>query len=315
MPDVIKLQESKEKIISIIKVGGPSYPAKIAQAIGIQPLFISAFLSELVREQKLKLSNMKIGSSPLYYTDGQESFLTNFIQYLNSKEREAFLKLKGSNILEDEKQEPAIRVALRRLKDFAFPINVKVNGETKLFWRYFLLNEAETKGKINEILRLPKQIINKEKIQPIRKEGKTSPENIEKIQEIQKPLHKTQETLNVLPTSTPKPKEKKTIDSDFTKTIKEYLQARDIEILEEITSKKKEFQSKIRIDTLFGKQSFYLTAKEKKKISTNDLVIAHQNAQSEKMPALLISSGELDKKALEHMQKWKQLIKFEKINL
>jgi len=40
----------------------------------------------------------------------------------------------------------------------------------------------------------------------------------------------------------------------------------------------------------------------------------HQKAQSEKMPALIIAPGELDKKALLHLQTWKNLIKFEKID-
>ena len=141
MPDMNKLLAEKEKIIAVIRSSGPSYPGRIARATGLPPLFASAFLSELVAEKKLKLSNMKVGSSPLYFIDGQEKILENFVEYLNNREKEAFKLLKESQILEDEKQEPVIRVALRNIKDFALPITVKVDGETKLFWKYFSLSQ------------------------------------------------------------------------------------------------------------------------------------------------------------------------------
>ena len=73
-----KLQEKKEKIILVINSIGPSYPSRIARETGIDPLFVSAFLAELVSDKKLKVSNMKVGSSPLYLIPGQEPLLENF---------------------------------------------------------------------------------------------------------------------------------------------------------------------------------------------------------------------------------------------
>ena len=77
--------------------------------------------------------------------------------------------------------------------------------------------------------------------------------------------------------------------------------------------KKKEFAGKIRIDSLFGKQEFYLMAKDKKKITETDINLALQKAQSEKMIAVILSPGILDKNAEEHLKQWRNLIKFEKI--
>ncbi|MCH7567938.1 MAG: hypothetical protein IIA87_00820 [Nanoarchaeota archaeon] len=289
MPDLQKLYENKEKIISTIKTAGPSFPARISRETGISPLFVSAFLSELVSERKLKLSNMKVGSSPLYFIIGQEAKLENFVDYLNSKEKEAFILLKESQILEDEKQQPAIRVALRKIKDFALPITVRVNGESRLFWRFFMLPNEQIKIKIQQIIQGKIPRLKKEIIKPLKIE-----------QTIKKPIIAKQK----------KPKQ----IFEFPNLIKEHLSAKDIEILEEISAKKKEFVSKIRTDDKFGKQEYYLMAKEKKKINSNDLTIALQKAQTEKMPALFISTGELDKKAQEYLQQWKNLIKFEKIN-
>ncbi|GAG42180.1 unnamed protein product, partial [marine sediment metagenome] len=118
----------------------------IARAVGLSPLFAAAFLSELKAEQKLKVSSMKVGSSPIYYLEGQEEKLEGFIEHLNFREREAFLLLKGVGVLEDSLQTPVVRVALRAIKDFAVPVKVRVGGELKLFWKYFLLGDEEVGG-------------------------------------------------------------------------------------------------------------------------------------------------------------------------
>ena len=302
MPDMQKLQNNKEKIISIIRESGPSYPARLSRATGISSLFISAFLAELVSERRLKLSDMKIGSSPLYYIEGQEEQLEKFIEHLNPKEKEALHILKQKQILEDEKQTPAVRVALRKIKDFAFPIQTKIDGETRLFWRFFLLPENELKQKIQELISEKPQT-QKPKPQEA-PEKKQAQEEEKQSQEIESPQEKPK----------PKTKPKQPINSDFANSIREYLSAKDIEVLEDVLEKKKEFFAKIRTDTLLGKQEYYLVSKDKKKINTNDLTIALQQAQTEKMPALIISPGELDKKAKSYLQEWRNLIKFEKVN-
>jgi len=131
----------KEKILFILRGRGPSLPVHIAGEMGLSILFASAFLSELVSEKKIKISYMKVGNSPIYFIMGQELHLEKFSQYLHSKEKEAFLLIKEKKFLNDKKQEPAIRVALREIKDFAIPF--EKNGE--IFWRYFSADEKEFK--------------------------------------------------------------------------------------------------------------------------------------------------------------------------
>lgn len=289
MPDLQKLQENKEAIINVIKSKGPSFPARISRDTGISPLFASAYLSELISERKLKISSMKIGSSPLYYIEGQEEKLENFTDYLNPREKQAFQLIKENQLLEDEKQEPVIRVAIRKLKDFAFPITVRVNGESKLFWRFFSFPQEQVKTKIQEFLNVKTQ-------KQLKKETET------------------QETKKIYPVLEKPIKSKIKQKHEFQNLIKSFLIAKDMEIISEISQKKKEFISKIRLNTHFGKQEFYTIAKDKKKITENDLTITLQKAQSEKMPAIFISSGELDKKAKNYLEIWKNLIKFEKID-
>ena len=297
MPDMIKLSQNKERIISIIRESGPTLPTRVARQTNIQPLFISAFLAELVSDRKLKISNMKVGSSPLYFIAGQEASLENFIEHLNPKEKEAFYLLKDSQILQDENLAPAIRVALRSIKDFAVPVNARINGERKLFWRHFQLPDSEIKRKIQELL----------------SEKKPKPKSREIP--VPSPALGKEEKPEILEKSKSEPKKQKTQISEFANSIRDYLSSKDIEILESLNVKKREFTARIRIDNLFGKQEFYLIAKDKKSITDNDITIAHQHAQAKKMPALILSPGNLNKKAVIHLQEWKNLVKFEKVNI
>lgn len=131
----------KESILNFLNSEGPNLPIKISKNVKIDSLFISAFLSELIREQKIKITNMKVGTSPIYYIEGTESGLEKFSNYLKPKEKEALSLLKEKNFLEDESQHPAIKIALRSIKDFAKPFKIK----DKIFWRYFLTPITEFK--------------------------------------------------------------------------------------------------------------------------------------------------------------------------
>ena len=64
---------------------------------------------------------------------------------------------------------------------------------------------------------------------------------------------------------------------------------------------------------VFGKQEMLLIARDKKSISDNDLTLALQKAQVLKMPAFVISPGELSKKAKEYLVDWGNLVKWEKV--
>ena len=201
-----------------------------------------------------------------------------------------------------QEQTPAIRVALRNIKDFAIPTQVKIDNEIKLFWRFFLISQNEFKEVIEN-----KLIIKEPKKEEIEK-----PKQViqEKIKEESSELIKEEKTK--IKSKSPK---EKIIDIKFKEKITEYLTAKKIEVLHEISIDKKEFMAKIRIDMPLGKQEFYLASKDKKTITIEDLALALQKAQSEKMPAIFISPGKPSKSAQEYLKEWKNLIKFEQVKL
>ncbi len=290
MIDLQKLHETKEKILNAIKASGPSFPTRISRESGISPLFVGALLSEMVAEKKIVTSTMKIGSSPLYFIPGQEVQLENFVQHLNPKEREAVEKLKKNKVMDDETEDPAIRVALRKLKDFAIPLTVRIDEQENLCWKYFTVDDAEAKTLLEP---------GKHEEKPEKKELKKEVESIKEASFI-KPERKKKQDI--------KP-------SAFAMNVKDYLLAKNIEIIQDIASKSKEYNARVRIDTPLGKQEYFLIAKDKKKLTEDDLVLSLHKSQTEKMPAMILATGEIEKTAKPYADQWKNLLKIEKLPL
>ncbi len=282
--------EIHNKIIKIIEEKGPSLPMQIAKETEMNSLFISAFLSELTEEKKLKMSHLKVGGSKLYLIPGQELLLENFYKFLHAKEAEAFLLLKEKKILKDSEQEPAIRVALRSIRDFA--IGFKQNDE--IFWKYISVQEQE----IKERFKKPKQ----EKIIKIKSTIKQKPKT-----NFQKPEMTFQNPL--VQQTTKKQKSK----SEFVERVIELLN-KNYKVLKEKEYKSKEYNCIIQIKTELGPMDFLTQAKDKKTITEADVQKLLSAAQSIPLPALILYTEKIGKKAETYAQEYSSVLKAKKIN-
>jgi hypothetical protein len=279
----------KEKIISLLRLNGPSLPVHIAKGTGLSILFASAFLSELFYEKKIMISNIKVGNSPLYFLSGQEPQLERFFQYLKNKEKEAFLLLKEKKFLEDSKQEPAIRVALREIKDFA--IAFKKNDE--VYWRYFTVGEEEFD----------------KKEEPVSIEIKEEPEIIQEKPEENLKIFETEEIVKKEKKKVTKKKISQKQDEKFFNKIKEFLSEGNIEILDIQSFNKNDLVLKIKEN---GEEKL-LIAYNKKKITITDLLKAHKKCSNENLQYLVLSLGEPSKNLKDMISAIKDLSKIDKV--
>ncbi len=273
--------EIKEKIISILRRNGPGLPVHIGRGIESSSLFTSAFLSELSSEKRIKISYMKVGNSPLYYLSGQEQLLEKFSHYLKSREKEAFALLKEGKIIKDSEQEPAIRIALREIKDFAIPF--KKNDE--IFWRYFTIPITEFK-----VVEKPKKI-EKEKIE---------------------------KTLDIFDSSkkegtkrTQKKKISKTSQKErnFFNNVKEFLSEKSTELIDIISFSRNE--SLLRVKDSEGEK--IVVAYNKKRLSDNDIIKAAKKSAEFNLPYMILSLGDPLKKVRELISAVKNLHSIEKL--
>jgi len=298
----------KDNILSILRRKGPSLPVHVAKEIEMSILFASAFLSELLSEKTIKITNMKVGGSPVYYLPGQERYLEKYSQHLKSKEKEAFLLLQQKKFLKDKDQNPAIRVALRSINDFAFPF--KKNNE--LYWRYFTAPESDfivDKPKKEEIVE--KKIKEKEKSERITKSTiKVGRDFLEEPQKTQKT-----KTLNIFDKKEKSKKKtikkkpvKKTNDKFFNK-VKEFLSQKSIEILDIESFSKKDIILKVNSDR--GER--LIVAYNKKRINENDIVNAHKKALELNLKYDILSLGDHSKKLDNLIKAIKNLSQIERV--
>lgn len=279
-------QEIKNRILSTIERIGPTLPIPLAREVGMDTLFTSAFLSELVGEKNLFTSNMRVGTTPIYYLKGQEEKLTEYGEkFLKGRELQAYHLLKQNNYLKDIQQEPAIRVALRAIKDFAIP----EEKENELYWKFITQRDLEIK-----IEEKPKPEIQEEKKEEIKKE------NI-----IQEGEEETKE-------SKPPQKEiKEENPLELKEKILKKIQELQIKIIEETESKKRDYTGIARMNTLLGEMEVLIIGKDKKSITQKDFEKIYDLVKKEKKPAILLTTGEIAKNTKEFYRDYKNMILFQ----
>jgi hypothetical protein len=312
----------REKVLQFVREKGPVLPRDVSKQFGADTFIMGAFLSSMVDEKQIKISNSKIGGSPVYYFSGQEEKLSVLFQYLPAKEKEAYTLLKEMKLIKDSTAQPAIRVALRNIKDFAKPIEVNL-GETKdIFWKWHTFPNADAERAIREFF-LPKQDQKEQKTtQTPQKQEETTPEQKKqeavpeakketeqkpadpKKEEKKEPIKKQeQEQKKLLPEKTEQKEQstkKPEIKDVFLERITKLFAEKNIEILEtQIIKKNSEIEMTILISSPVGKLRYFCKARDKKKTNDKDLSSLFVQAQMKKMPALYITTGEIVKKAKE----------------
>ena len=291
----------REKILSFIRANGPILPVQISKQFGGNLIFSGAILSELVSRRSVMISTAKVGGSPVYYVEGQERKLDVLYSHLRDVHKNVFDLLKENKILKDSELDAWQRVALRELKDFAYPIQ----REDGIFWRWYLINEEEAMRMIDERFSIT---------QPAEDEIKIEENKIEKIQEniVQEPVRLPEQPQIIEKQAEQKPQKKPRIKKDIGLNITNYFSSKMATVLEEkIIRKNSDMEYIIEIPSNVGKIKFFVKVKNKKVINDADLVLAHNDAQLKKLPLLFLSNGEVNKKGEEYASK--NFLVFEKI--
>jgi hypothetical protein len=286
---MIDIQQKKQKIISHLKINGPSLPVRIAKSIEMDPVFASAILSELINEKKIKISHMKIGSSPLYLLPGQEQKLENLTENLKPIEQDALSKLKEKKLITDENEEPAIRVALRNIKDFATPFKF----QEKIMWSYAFTPKEEIEKILSSTKTKPKPTKPESEKPEILKAWKEKTPIIQKSSISIEPIFKKPKINN----------------KTFLKEIEEFLEKQNTKIISIEEVDKKRVIAKIKSES----QLSLLFAFNKKRITEKELIKCYKKAKISNLPYHIITSGDPTKKMSETVDAYKKLIKIDKL--
>lgn len=287
-----------QRVLEIVRQRGPLVPAQVSVEVGTSSLIVSAMLSELASLRQVRISSVKVGGSPLYYTPGQEEKLQRYVKYLHEKEVKAYELLKSKLVLQDDTLDSVTRVALRQIKDFAMPLNVQTpDGGVKLFWKWYMLSNGEAEPYINDILERGK----KEKAAQVAPKLEIAMPETQRIAETQKPkVSDVQETLRVQKPKRAAP----SASGEFVNNIMNFFGSSQIEVLERFEGKRKsEAEFVVSVPSPVGSIKYYCMAKDKKSCNDADLSSAYVQGQVRKLPVLFLTSGKLTKKAAEMLEK------------
>ncbi|HJO14782.1 MAG TPA: hypothetical protein QGG70_01915 [Candidatus Pacearchaeota archaeon] len=345
--------ETHKKIIGVLDEKGPSLPINIAKALEISSLFISAFLSELTNQKRIKVSSLKVGGSPLYYLKGQEKKLEDYYKYLHPRESEAFLLLREHRVLKDRDQDPATRVALRSIKDFS--VGFKMDNE--IYWRFVSVSKEEVDGilngnvieeKVEEEKNIEEEKVEEEKIEEekIEEEKVEEEKNIEeeKVEEsVQEKVRevveeKVEEKIEKENPRMIEPvvkevkiksesdnkfnnplvmdkviKKKEKPRSEFVQQVISFINERGLQIVEEKDYKAKEYNCVVQIKSELGIINFLTQAKDKKRITESDFKKLLSNAQSIPLPAFMLYTGEIGNSAKDYLKEYSSVLKAKRI--
>ena len=331
--------DQREEIVSFVRMSGPVLPVQIAKKLETDVMIASAMLSELVSTKNMRLTRLAIGGSPLYYLPGQESLLGNKLYHvMNSMEKEAYNLIKEKEVVAENELTPAVRVALKGLKDFAFALYVREGDKEYAFWRFYLVGDERAQ----EIIR--KKIgsvepLKEEKVEPVKEEVKPEPVKEvpkvevkvgEKVEEkiVEKRPEITADALENLKreliselrvkVDTPNLKKeivkKVELDSKFYLKISNFCESYKLKVIEALPVKKgKEYDLVVEVPSNMGLLRYYMKAKEKASISDTDLALAYGDGELRKLPVLFLSNGNLTKKAEAYMAKLKGYLVFKKL--
>lgn len=260
--------EYRERILQMAELQ-PLLPVQVAKEFETNTLLASAMLSEMSSKGLLKVSALKIGSSPLYYRPEKQEQLLNYLQYLNEKDRKTVDLLKEKQILRESDVDPFTRVSLKQIKDFARPLEVSIDDKTEVFWKWSLLSDKDAE-------QLIRQVIEPEKT-PVQQTVETPQEKPKRQRRVQKP--------SMAP-------------DDFLNYTHKFFSTNKIQVIEQIAIKKKtEYDFIIKLDSTVGALTYYCKARNKKSVSESDVSLAFVQGQLRKLPVLLLTTGDLTKQA------------------
>ncbi len=296
----------KSKVLDIVKAKGPVLPREVVKEVGGDTFLVGAVLSQLVDDKQIKLSYAKIGGSPLYYYSGQEQKLSMLYDHLHEKEKRAYDLLKQKKIIKDSEADPLLKVLLRQIKDFAKALEVNVNGQKQIFWKWHLVSKEEVEKEIREIIKkdIPKrepetQISQPKKLESAEAEPLEGTDKKEQEPEKREPKKEEQEKLAGDDKSHDNQPDDELLDK-----ITRLFGDKNIKILEkEVIRKNSDIEMTIQIPSEVGKLKYYCRVKDKKKTNDKDLSSHFVEGQMKNLPILYITTGELTKKAQEKLEK------------
>jgi hypothetical protein len=299
----------------------PVQPTEVAKELHTNSMLASAMLSEMAEKDLLKVSALKVGSSPVYYHPNHPEHLLNFVQHLHEKDRRTVALLQEKSVLRDQGLDVLTRVSLRTVKDFALPLEVSIDGVKEIFWKLYTLTDEQAAELIRQSLQPPEPA---QEVKPAKsRKPRVRKPKLQQTLTVAEPAVASEPVLpgeqaaatQAAPISPSVPQQEtaapvsNVVSADpFLQQLTTFFTANNIKILEQVVLKKKnEYDFLLQLPSPVGQLHYYCKAKNKAKVAEADLSHAFVQGQLKKLPVLFLAPGQLTKPAQELLKELKGL--------
>ena len=165
---------TKDNLLRAIKEKKYVTPTTISEIFETSTMIASAALSELAKDKLIKISDLKLGSSPYYYDPAQKEFLVEIgKKHFSGYDKEALNLLEEKQVVNDASLSIQLRLAIERISDFSVPLEIEFENRRLKFWVWYMRDIKETQAQILDAIKGKSEPIKKEtphKKEPVKKE-------------------------------------------------------------------------------------------------------------------------------------------------
>ena len=188
---------TKDNLVRFIREKKFVLPQQVSENFETTTIVASATLCELVKDNLVGITNLKLASSPYYYDKKNLSCIIEIGEkHLKSYEREVFEKAREVQVLNKSALSIQHALACERISDFLYPLEIEHNKIKYNFYIWFERDFNKTKIQILDALKGKKDSTNEsepkkrnpqnEKIEEkiVEKKSQISNENFEKEEDL-----------------------------------------------------------------------------------------------------------------------------------
>ena len=175
---------TRDNLLKFVRTQKYVTPTHVAKEFEVTTTIASAALSELVKDQSLKLTHIKYGTTPYYYDPRQKECLEEIAsKTFSGNEGNLLTKLKEQQIISKNALTIPEQVIISKLQDIWYELGITHQGKEYIFYVWYMRDKNETLKQINEAIKgtsetpspsLSKKTEKKEQKEESKKQEKTS---------------------------------------------------------------------------------------------------------------------------------------------
>ena len=301
-----------DKVYELLRQNGPMLPVEVASKLGVDSFLASAYLSQLTDMGKIKPTKERVGSTFVYFIQGQDIAASNKVSVL-LKPTQKTARMFASAVPAGAEVEQKRQAFAERLQE----IEKKETEQKAIKQEQARVEAPKPQRSISEQIKqdfldrfrpaimetLQKREAPKVPVLPAKTEPAPAVDDKKLAQQMMAEIQQRTAPKKILP-------EGKLVE----KAVAFLAESKGDIISKDLKKKGKEADIIALIPSQIGNLKYLILVRDKKTITDADLSMAYAEAANKKLPALFMTHGKLTKGAEAYLQTISGLVKVKNLN-